>query len=49
MTDYQRLANTIAAVITRMVLAAPPDEEDEPDADDRLRESLDRRPGGTLA
>ena len=46
--DYQRLANAIAAVMTRMVLTAPPTEEDEPDADDRLCESLDRRPGGTL-
>lgn len=38
--DYQRLATVIAAVLTRMVLSEPPHEE-EPDADDRVRPSLD--------
>lgn len=38
--DYERLATVIAAVLTRMVLAHPSPEEDD-DADDRVRESLD--------
>jgi hypothetical protein len=41
--DYPRLATVIRAVLTRMVLNEPPTEE-EPDADDRIRQSLDRRP-----
>ena len=41
--DYPRLATVIRAVLTRMVLNESPPEE-EPDADDCVRQSLDRRP-----
>jgi len=41
MPDFDRVAAVIAAVLTRIVLAHPSPEEDDDDADDRVRESLD--------
>jgi len=43
--NYERVGNTIADVLARIVLTQPdPDEEAKPDADDCVRESVDRRP-----
>jgi len=41
---YERVGSVIAHVLARMVLTQPdPDEEVTGDADDRVRESVDRR------
>ncbi len=43
---YTRVGSVIAQILARMVLTQPdPDEETTRDADDRVRESIDRRPG----
>lgn len=51
MTDpnSDRLARTIGAILTRMVLSAADNGEERTDADDRVRESIDRRSGRTLS
>ena len=42
----ERVSVTIADILTRIVLTQPdPDEEVTDDADDRVRPSVDRRPG----
>ena len=46
--DYDRVASVIAGILTRMVLCQPDPDEEGNDADDRLRASVDRRPGGPL-
>lgn len=46
--DYTRVAVTIAQILTRLELTRPDPGPEDDHADDRVRESVDRRSGREL-